>query len=79
MNIARLRKGFEEYDQSQINVRDLNSSLLSRQILKNQFNDVLSLVSRNYCFEASIMLNLLSDLNTKISVPSLIPQNHILG
>ena len=39
----------------------------------------MSLVSRNYCFEASIMLNMLESLTSKCSVPSLIPQHHVLG
>ena len=39
----------------------------------------MSLVSRNYCFEASIMLNMLESLTSKSSIPSLIPQNHVLG
>lgn len=82
VRLLKLRQVYElSFDQERI-LGDFHPNLFSRQILINTFNQVLSLVSQNNVFEASLVVSLqnqvLLESNAEARVRYMIPHNFVL-
>jgi hypothetical protein len=52
---------------------NLNQFFFSKQVLTNQFNAILSLVSQNHAFEAGVLISLMSSVLAASQRQCLIP------
>jgi hypothetical protein len=58
---------------------NLNQFFFAKQVLTNQFNAILSLVSQNHAFEAGVLISLMSSVLATSQRQCLIPSQFALG